>query len=398
MEKAKQVFWIIVTLIAMAMGKVIGQHYFHAQTSHHREKTLGEMAINAPLPKSLINGMQPINVDENLYIEFDTYIDASSNEEYVLGDWRSYDDKNELRITFVQFNKDQVKDVATFATMTELQRQEFIKQTKTIYETGAKKMGFTVSFLEDGYFKVNDNVVIWLKGIIKINDAMSENAFYYYVAKNRKVYTLSYFTLDSLDNKPNDTILTSLNTLQLNKIQNNTTSSTIVKPSQKSEINEATKIEQPRINTEIKLPEYNLPKNTKSSIPQSSSRQYEEYKNSRSEVSTRPAPNQSLAENVLQEFHLNITNKLYRQAYDCLSEAFQKEVPFDGWVKGFNTTVSSTPYNITISPESNNENVVLTYELKAVDNPGGTTYYNGIATLINTPLGWKIDRIKNKLQ
>ena len=104
------------------------------------------------------------------------------------------------------------------------------------------------------------------------------------------------------------------------------------------------------------------------------------------------------AKNKLQEFHINITNKLYRQAYDCLSEAFQKKVPFDGWVKGFNTTVSSTPYNITISPESNNENVVLTYELKAVDNPGGTTYYNGTATLINTPLGWKIDRIKNKLQ
>ena len=104
------------------------------------------------------------------------------------------------------------------------------------------------------------------------------------------------------------------------------------------------------------------------------------------------------AKNKLQEFHINITNKLYRQAYDCLSEAFQKKVPFDGWVKGFNTTVSSTPYNITISPESNNENVVLTYELKAVDNPGGTTYYNGTATLINTPLGWKIDQIKNKLQ
>ena len=29
------------------------------------------------------------------------------------------------------------------------------------------------------------------------------------------------------------------------------------------------------------------------------------------------------AKNKLQEFHINITNKLYRQAYDCLSEAFQ---------------------------------------------------------------------------
>ena len=75
------------------------------------------------------------------------------------------------------------------------------------------------------------------------------------------------------------------------------------------------------------------------------------------------------AKNKLQEFHINITNKLYRQAYDCLSEAFQKKVPFDGWVKGFNTTVSSTPYDITISPESNNKNVVLTYELRLLIIP-----------------------------
>lgn len=104
------------------------------------------------------------------------------------------------------------------------------------------------------------------------------------------------------------------------------------------------------------------------------------------------------AKNKLQEFHIDITNKLYRQAYHCLSEEFQKKMPFDGWIKGFNTTVSSTPYNISVDPESNNERVILNYELKAVDNPGGTTYYNGTATLINTLRGWRIDRIKNKLQ
>lgn len=163
-----------------------------------------------------------------------------------------------------------------------------------------------------------------------------------------------------------------------------------------SQNTEIPKVENPERNFPTYTPPSNFKMPSESEIQEYRKSIEESYKKYKESI--EPLAIQMSAKIKFQEFHMNITNKLYRQAYDCLSEAFQKKVPFDGWVKGFNTTVSSTPYNITISPESNNENVVLTYELKAVDNPGGTTYYNGTATLINTPLGWKIDRIKNKLQ
>lgn len=73
----------------------------------------------------------------------------------------------------------------------------------------------------------------------------------------------------------------------------------------------------------------------------------------------------------------------------------QNSMPYDKWVEGFQTTVSSMPMNVSILSESNNA-VVLTYTLQAVDNPGGTTYFHGMVTIINTNQGWKIDDIINK--
>lgn len=98
---------------------------------------------------------------------------------------------------------------------------------------------------------------------------------------------------------------------------------------------------------------------------------------------------------VLQKFHQNITNKNYQKAYECLSDDFQNSMSYEGWKQGFRTTVSSTASNIKVSSKTETE-TVLTYTLKAVDNPGGTHYFQGTAVLIKTPNGWKIDDITNK--
>lgn len=105
--------------------------------------------------------------------------------------------------------------------------------------------------------------------------------------------------------------------------------------------------------------------------------------------------NQGTPIQVLRTFHENITNKNYRKAYNCLSKDFQAAVSYEGWVPGFRTTVSSTVSDVkTVSKTS--DQVVLTYTLIAVDNPGGTQYFHGTTILVKTSEGWKIDDITNK--
>ena len=105
-------------------------------------------------------------------------------------------------------------------------------------------------------------------------------------------------------------------------------------------------------------------------------------------------PAQREAIQTLLDFHENITKKSLRQAYDCMSYALKDVIPYEGWTYGFNTTVSSTPTNIKVVSESSNR-IVLTYDLIAVDNPGGTTTFAGTIVIIRTSAGWKIDDIKN---
>jgi len=97
----------------------------------------------------------------------------------------------------------------------------------------------------------------------------------------------------------------------------------------------------------------------------------------------------------LMDFHSNITSKNYRAAYNCLSQSFQDRMRYDGWAAGFKTTVSSTPLDIKVYSESANK-VVLTYNLQAVDNPGGTRIFSGTTVVIKTQNGWKINEITNK--
>ena len=120
---------------------------------------------------------------------------------------------------------------------------------------------------------------------------------------------------------------------------------------------------------------------------------------SREQQSRTPAKQnadvQETPSKVLFTFHRYITSKEYRKAYDLLSKDFQASVSYEGWAPGFRTTVSSTVSDVKTKSQSENQ-VVLTYNLKAVDNPGGTQHFRGTAILIKTPEGWKIDDITNK--
>ena len=98
----------------------------------------------------------------------------------------------------------------------------------------------------------------------------------------------------------------------------------------------------------------------------------------------------------LKDFHASITQRKLGQAFDCLDVNMQNYMGgFDSWASGFATTVSSTPLNIRLVEESS-ERVVLSYTLKAVDNPGGTKYFDGTAVMNKTIRGWKIDEIQNR--
>ena len=95
---------------------------------------------------------------------------------------------------------------------------------------------------------------------------------------------------------------------------------------------------------------------------------------------------------VLYNYHAKITDKKYKEAYDCLSWNFRKRMSYDGWVPGFKTTVSSVPSDVKIYSKTS-QKVVLTFNLRAVDNPGGTRDFSGTAEMVNTKNGWKIDRL-----
>ncbi|WP_029545856.1 hypothetical protein [Selenomonas sp. AB3002] len=106
---------------------------------------------------------------------------------------------------------------------------------------------------------------------------------------------------------------------------------------------------------------------------------------------------QNPAIQVLYNYHANITNKKYREAYDCLSENFKKRMSYEGWVPGFKTTVSSVPSDVMIYSQTAKK-IILTFNLRAVDNPGGTRDFSGTAEVINTKNGWKIDKLYHNLK
>lgn len=106
---------------------------------------------------------------------------------------------------------------------------------------------------------------------------------------------------------------------------------------------------------------------------------------------------QKEAINTLQQFHGYITQHELRNAYNCMSNSMKKRVSYDGWAPGFKTTVSSEVLDVKVYSETKNK-IVLTYYLKAVDNPGGTKNYTGTAVMVKGDSGWKVDETTNKLK
>ena len=112
------------------------------------------------------------------------------------------------------------------------------------------------------------------------------------------------------------------------------------------------------------------------------------------------SPNQQAAVQSLKDFHKGITEKNFRAAYDRLSDAFQYEMSYEGWVPGFDTTVSSTVSDVQVLSESS-DSIELSYVLTAVDNINGReqiAQFNGTAVVINEGGDWRIDYIKNKVR
>ena len=135
----------------------------------------------------------------------------------------------------------------------------------------------------------------------------------------------------------------------------------------------------------------------KNYMPNDSSTSSQESKKSENTEQVKTKNNAEDSAVILKRYHSNITDGNYRGAYACTSDAWQSRVGYEGWAKGFATTVSSEVSNITVESSSDNQ-VILNYTLKAVDNPGGTRYFNGRAVMIKTSSGWKIDDMKHKVK
>lgn len=108
-------------------------------------------------------------------------------------------------------------------------------------------------------------------------------------------------------------------------------------------------------------------------------------------------PVQLEAVDALHKFHENITKKDFRKAYDYMSPNMKKRVSYDGWAPGFKTTVSSEVYDVKVA-SGDSKRMVLTYFLKAVDNPGGEKIFTGTAVMVKINEGWKIEEVTNKLK
>ena len=101
------------------------------------------------------------------------------------------------------------------------------------------------------------------------------------------------------------------------------------------------------------------------------------------------------ATDLLFRFHGYITQHRLQDAYSCLSPKLQEQTPYEDWASGFKNTVRSTVSNVSATSEDI-DRVILTYELTAVDDPGGTSHFEGTAAAVLGPDGWKLAYIENR--
>ena len=76
----------------------------------------------------------------------------------------------------------------------------------------------------------------------------------------------------------------------------------------------------------------------------------------------------------VRTFYYNLNQKYYDEAYSLFSQSWKNQVGFDGWVKGFATTVSQE-VNILNCDRSGGVCRVY-FQLRAVDNVDGQTVYS----------------------
>ena len=111
---------------------------------------------------------------------------------------------------------------------------------------------------------------------------------------------------------------------------------------------------------------------------------------------------QSLAElagaiQFLQYFHERITAHDFKTAYDCFSDNMKRQAgDYTKWADGYKNTVKSEIIKLTDADQSKKNKVILSYILKAIDNPGEEILFNGKITFIKVGDYFKIDDIENR--
>lgn len=134
---------------------------------NNKAKTLNELAVNAPLPKIHAKGMKFIDLGE-LSIMFDTKFEVPQDSEYTLCNWIDSLEENEMKIISFTFNKADLPNRTNFSIFDEEEYKTFVKNIQQRLNMAGNATGDKISFIDDGYFKVNDNIIIWTSGIVNL--------------------------------------------------------------------------------------------------------------------------------------------------------------------------------------------------------------------------------------
>ena len=76
----------------------------------------------------------------------------------------------------------------------------------------------------------------------------------------------------------------------------------------------------------------------------------------------------------VRTFYYNLNHKYYDEAYSMFAESWKRQVGFEGWVKGFATTVSQDVYNLRC--DRSGDACRVYFQLQAVDNVDGQTVFS----------------------
>lgn len=117
--------------------------------------------------------------------------------------------------------------------------------------------------------------------------------------------------------------------------------------------------------------------------------------NAQDKIASTQDDNGKAAAEVFKKFHSSITSHDFQAAYQLYSADYQAKVPYDGWAKGYATTVASEPTNVEVTQADSNH-VSLKFGLRATDNINGkktVQSFAGTCSMIKVGDNWKIDEI-----